>query len=632
MNNASSEPFDFGEFSLRLLLSLLVGLTTTIVLTFLLFFLGFGITAYHVIFGAIPSLIVAVLHVKYRKQLLMTLTFIAVLIGVNSLWAKHIYGVNWDGMLIQKEVIIAFKKGWNPIQDPYFEQGVNTTEWENQVLLDKLTWSGFSTKFGYIYRAINASLWNNIEASKGINGLFLILPFLAAYYCFRSFDIDRFYVFTLSKLAALNPIILFQLFSFWEDIYFTSMASVSLLLSISFLKRVSVFSIAAWLLSLILLFGIKKSGVAFTGFLVVYTFLVLVLSVRRSLRFWIISLSSGAVALLLLVILGSQLGLWRTGDGLPFKIEYVFRVNELSYIIRNPELLRSMPIYNSLPGPLQFLANATSEASMVTQGYQFKWPFEVTQNEWSIYYNTFPGLWMGGFGPWFGFGLALIVCSSLGVIITARKVNGWVIAWALALWFLLFFQPAYFARWIGHIWLLPVVLVLATLHPSNGEIRSSIGFFNWSVVTRAYFWRQLSCLGLIVLLINSILLASLNLLGHANSSHILSQQLEFLESQNAEPISVAFNNFPSNRDWLEAQGIDYDPNDWQTLKDEGNYMVLHRTDTLISLDGLNLDKPMTVNGESWSSFYEWIGYLNFRSGSRDKWVQWVPLLYEPAKS
>ncbi|MCG8525949.1 MAG: hypothetical protein MI748_06200 [Opitutales bacterium] len=536
--------------------------------------------------------------------------------------SDRIYGLNWDGMLIHKEYVMALEGGWNPSKDPYFEKGLeNVPDWESDFIEEKLRWGGYNVRFGYIWQSVLAKAVGSNEACKGINILFYILPFFASLLLFRNFGLDTWRQLLLSLVVALNPTCIIQYFSYWEDIHFAcfSVTSILLALNLCLVRNRNSFFIFA--LSLILLIGSKRSGVAFAFALIPATVLsYFITGNRMKVKHLVISTLSLLAGLAIVLLVGKVFGLWKTHGWLPFKLDYLLSLSSLEYYFGESFAAR-FPRLTSVAGAVQAFLSAISPASMEPDDVSFRFPFSFRKEEIAVYSHIFTGPWFGGNGPFFGEAIALSLIGRFGCKFKWNKKELLCLLGVFFILAILYVMPAYYSRWIPFIWLFPVLLFLSI---SSGERDKGRSLPSFSILKVGYgnkIWRWICAMSVPVMLLNASLLLILNVSGHMNASAIVNEQLEFIDEYLEHPIKVQFNNFPSNRDWFERKSVSFELVD--ALNERVPVLCISRTDTLIDLSHFDFNQSLMIGGKEWDTIYDWADSINRRSGYRSNWASWI---------
>lgn len=590
--------------------------------TFVLFAFGIEISKYHWILFPVGYLGASLIFSKERFQINILWGLIILLsVFLFSLGVRHLYALNWDGMLGHKEFVMALQDGWNPVQDPYYQSGLDKSDWENAIILKKLEWGGYNVRFGYLFEAIIAKALGSTESGKGINLLMLIIPYLASLSLFSQFDIQGKWKQMIALGIALNPVSIVQLISFWEDIFFSCFSMTCILLAVSLSLKLQIKSIILFLLNLLLLMGVKRSGIAFAIVLIPVTLLAILLNGRLSPKTIILACGAAIFGIITVFSIGMLLGLWKSHGMMPYHMEQILSIGKIDHFFPE-EFLKRIPVMSSFSGSFQLLMCSLSASSMVPLDVAIKFPFSVSKDELDVYYHIFTAPWFGGDGPFFGISTLLMIVFRFLFKGTCNRINLTLAYWSFFIVGILFFMPAFFPRWVPFVWLLPFFVFLSydQVFSADSIIKqlNRISLIRFSYDSNV--WRFFGVCMFGILILNASLVFGLNIAGHINTSSVLNQQLEFVETHLAKPVKIEFKDFPSNRDWFESKRIEYEPTE---IKKGTLRMCLIRTNTYIDLSELNPDSPINIAGIEWSSLINWADSLNKRSGLRERWSAWI---------
>lgn len=619
-----------GELALRSALGLICGLMAVVLTTYTFWFLGFSVSRYHWIVFPLGYVLGGLGLEKREWVWHLILSFITVvLIWIWSAGCSYLLELNWDGMLVHKEYVMALEKGWNPVQEPLYQHPMGNSDWEKTLTQLKIQWGGYNVRFGYVYQAVLAKATGSVEASKASNLVFLLLPFWWAFYALSEWKtrIRSRILFVIG--IALNPVWILQSISFWEDAQFAGISVSSLLLAMLLGKKGRWQVLLGFALSLILMVGAKRSGLAFAAVLIV---MVIIIRFTRNpfSKAALAYVGIGIVGIFGVFLSGQLLGLWKTHGVFPYKLEQILNVNQMSHLFPG-DLLEKVPNLASLNGPIQFLATVLSEGTMIPTDVSLKLPFSVSKQEFDLYFHVFTAPWFGGFGPWYGHCLLMLLLTFIFSLVW-KNASWWKSSvfppWILFLILILWVMPPFYPRWIPFLWILPFLILFSILIQEKGEIEVVTSTSSRNLSTRfvnlrpgSAFWISLGKLAMAMLVLNSTGLLFLNIAGHIRASGVVHEQIEFAETYLPKPVKVSFIDFASNRDWLDSSKIDWIlvEKGWKTP----NCMVLARTNTYIVLEGIDPDKPFVVGGKEWASVEQWTESMNRRIGLRSDWGAWI---------
>jgi len=573
--------------SIGIALSLLVGFS------FVLFRFGVTISRWHfLVYGFI---LVACLVVMFPRQwrrigLLGLLQF-----GVHALSivvVSMFCDLGVDGMGTHQEGVLAFTSEWNPVKDPYFAEAAHL-KCRYSVVRDSF-WAGrgMPRNFGYIISAVICKFTGVHESGKAIHLLAMWMGFCGSM-SFACVLFRRFWnrlVFGL--ISGLNPVIGYQFLSYWQDGFLAGVYTSLLFCGVIWVIRPHRLSaVMLFLLLGFLMAGLKVSGLGFAGLTSFSVYLALVCSRKWPWR-WLIPV--GLVNLLLISFGGILLGAWSVHlkgiDPIVNRIEH-FASDEIS---AGGSSFNQVLDYQGMNRLLVFICAMSSRTRTVPYEMELKLPFSFGIDELRVFYNFFGDPRAGGFGVLFS-GLLLL---GLYVYVVYFHKNArfslFVLAVLMVMLLPLLFVPTYWARWIPHAWLIPLVMILpAWVDHEARYVRSSkrICFF------LPISWRLLSPFNLVVavlslFLLNIALIFVPYTVGNAFGTYVLGRQIELLEILDP-PLKIGNGDYPSNRNWLIQKGYDYeftwDPEDWKKP-----YIQFYCTDTRVFVDPEDLARVTSL--------------------------------------
>ena len=397
-----------------------------------------------------------------------------------------------------------------------------------------------------------------LEGGKGIN----LLAGLAAFGCClktaRQVSFSPGWGWLLSAAAALNPVLVYQLSSFYVDGFTGSL--LTCLLCAYLLVYWSPLQAARWIFLAVvfmLVAGSKQSGLIY-GIIFGLFFMGSLLAKRGWKRIQLIRMVVGC--LLLLAVAAAAM---------VFQRGKIHGWQELAFLsdMRSPGI--GIGPGSSPPGNVAqmskleaFLRSHLAPTRTTTDKWSLKMPFWFDRPELALFEDLNPDPRSGGFGPLYGAVLWLAVGGFLWALVQRPGIPK--ISWLPALGLLVscLLSQAWWARWIPQGWLFPILLcapLLCLCAPGLG------GWMARGSIT--------------VALLNSLLILAFYTSGCFQNQSILNRQMNFLKSIPA-PLAVYAPTFPSNLSWLAAAGIRFNPIDHPPPQP---FMTLQRTDTKVAL-------------------------------------------------
>jgi len=497
---------------------------------------------------------------KKGKQVLGLLLAQIGAIGLMATVAAQFDDLSYDGMNVRIEPVIALSAGWNPVKDaagvtlpelaktnPYLEGSVQAV-------------AGYQFTLGSILSSNLANWTGNLNAGKALTPLLVLAVFGLAYGALASLSLSRRWSLTLSLMAALNPVAIYQSSSFYVDGHtaclFTAMIFSALRLLVAPLDATGV---VALVVSFLGLSAAKTSGI-FYGVIIDVVFLVFYAATHlKTLKPILIFVG---VSVLITWPAGM---LFRKFGGFPsFSVAYLQQATGSGPgygVGRGASEVKALLKVDKLQG---FVMSYFAPTEIVADRVKTKPLFWLTRPELSVFEDLTPDARAGGFGPLYGtvLVLALLAAGTLlfwrgPPLATLFPIVPVVISLALT--------QTWWARWAPQGWLLPVCLLLpvaACLSREGGNKR-----------------KWLPVLAIFTGLLNSGLILLFYSIGCVKAQRVLNSQLAFLKTL-PHPLSVHMPVFRSNRTWLIREGIPFQAVAEPPAKPR---MRLMRTNTTITL-------------------------------------------------
>jgi hypothetical protein len=463
----------------------------TLVVTALLFWLGIPIGPLHLWAGLVVALIASrIISHSWRLWLVATISVAVMTVAAGATLA-WLYDFSGDGQWYHLPAILALAQGWNPFQHPQlgewnaaFEQAIS--ERPSAAIYVQHYAKGTWIVAAAVYRAIGL-----LEAAKAVNLLYSVAVYLLAAGYLRRMWLSRPWAHGLALAAAANPVVLYQVPSFFVDGQVAALCALLVLLSLEFLRAHRPYLLVLLAASVVLLANVKFTGVVFAialggGFVVFYW-----LKGERELagRYAVAGFLSAALAV---AVVGYQ----------PYLTNLRFHGNPFFPVLDRDEAAdRALAGQFERWAPPEFIAlgrvgkltrSLLAESAGAESMPRLKVPFTLAKRELYIFFNTEPRY--GGFGPLFG---SALLATVLLLVAGGRSMDRRVLAGAGALAVLLTLstllnREAWWARLSPQFWLVPVVVLSAI----------AMGGQRWS--------RRVGALLLALLLANSALVAALN--------------------------------------------------------------------------------------------------------------------------
>jgi len=440
------------------------------------------------------------------------------------LFGTAFFDVSWDGQVYHQQAVLALAEGWNPLRDPPLPV---------ELRADNI-WINHYPKAAWIAQAILLRATGSLEATKGLQLLPLASAALLVFAALRARGARAATAVVLSALIAGNPVALAQVFSFYNDGMGASLMTAMLALAWHWRRRCDPWLLLALAACIVVMVNLKFTGLVY-GVLLSAGLTLYVrrrgVAVDRSAHFrWFVAAIAGAFAIATLVVGFDPYVSNLLRKGHPF---YPLMGQGAVDIIT----IQLAPAFHTLARPTRFLVGLFARADEHNVAPMLKWPFALGASE--LRAIGYPDVRIGGFGPLFG--LAVLLAAAIGLL---RRRLGVVVpakAWALAalLVGIAFCNPAlWWARYVPHLWLLPVgLLALALLSPRLGRAGRAAALAFGALLA-----------------IDIALVAVVATVASAGASRAVGQQLDRLDRAGG-PLTVRWDGFEAVRARLRTRAI-----------------------------------------------------------------------------
>jgi hypothetical protein len=460
----------------------------TLLLSALLFWIDIPIGPYHLWAGLLLALGAARLLAGDWRPWLTATAWLAVATIAGGVALNWYYDFSGDGQWYHLPAVLALAEGWNPFLVPELAQWSAGFEKDltNAVIYVQHYAKGVWIVAAAAYRATGL-----LEATKVFGLLYLLAVYLLAATFLTRMGLSRVWSHALALTAALNPVALYQLPSFFVDGQLASLCALLILLSLDYLHRSRLQTLLLLALCVVLLVNIKFTGLVYAA-VIGSAFTVVALLRRRYVEGGRYVATGMASLLLASAVIGYQ----------PYLTNLISKGNPFyPAVARDKAATEATEGQFELWAPAEFLGMSRTEkllrslfarSSAAKSMPEWKIPFTVSKSEMYIFFNTEPRY--GGFGPFFG----AILAATLFLYILAAgatKAGLWKAGAGIAALVMLSVMPnpeAWWARLAPQLWLVPVILIAAL----------AAGASHWP--------RKVAAALTVLLLANSALVAALN--------------------------------------------------------------------------------------------------------------------------
>jgi hypothetical protein len=354
-----------------------------------------------------------------------------------------------DGQSYHQQAILALAQGWNPVRTPDYA-GPYTL------------WLSHYPKGAWIVAASLLSLTGQIEAGKGIAYLLMLCVALVAYQVLRELRPQHpRTAWLLALLLAFNPIACYQIQTYYVDSQLASLLSLFVLLCHRTLRTAS--PLAALALVTVCVLGINLKFSVLPFFVVIGAVALLAgWRYERNAAGWVSlrrTLFGGLVAAML-VGFHPYVTNWMS-KGHPFyplagsgAVDILVGHVEADFLRRNRiEKLGLSLLSASEPRMAKVLPAEEKQ-------FRLKWPFVVQPAELKAFY-LYTDVRVGGFGPWMGGALLLLLTAAALAVIERRSVpptQRFAVGLSAGVLMSILIMPeAWWARYAPQLWLLAVL-------------------------------------------------------------------------------------------------------------------------------------------------------------------------------
>jgi hypothetical protein len=373
-----------------------------------------------------------------------------IVIGLCLAIASWSFDISHDGRYYHLFAIQLLKSGWNPVYDPSTAAPGFDPAWMN--------WVHFYPKASWEAGAVLYSFFGVSEAAKAPNFILMLAVFLvAAGNLLRFARLAGWQVTLLSLAVALNPVLITQLFTKYND------GQVSACITIVIIALVSVFFVIDRLnlmaLCAAIIYGsdLKSSAFFYFGIFVAISLLIYFLFGRNWRRFWIIGTAGILSAIVAIFVVGYN----------PYVTNWVLYRNPIY-----PLTVSNQDTIMTINRPLDFawddrftrfaksILAPSSNAAGKIKSPPPKIPFTVSSDE--LYILRVADTRTGGFGPWFSGIIAVTGLCWILLLVKKRKAALIALLLIISILVTIFATgEGWWARYAPQTWILPLLVVLS---------------------------------------------------------------------------------------------------------------------------------------------------------------------------
>ena len=462
-------------------LNLIVFIFMMMLVPTILFIFKVSINRLNFIIALLLTIIFYYLIMKKRKYILKDIIkyifYFIVIIVISIIVSGKIYDTTADGTSYHKVAIGELANGWNPVYDKV-EQFNNSNKNKSLKLLNTHDiWVDHYAKGYWIYAANVYKFTGNIETGKSILIIIIISTFLLTY-SYLCVKIRRIYSLIISLLLAINPVIVYQFSSFYNDGLLgnlTMLLILSLMMIIDKKIKDKKYNYLLFFLLLCILINIKFTGFAYAGiYSLVFFIYILFNQNQRKENLWKI-LITGCIALSISI---GIIGLSSYPKNLkehnhPFYP--LFGENKVDII--KPQTPAGLYNMNSYKRFLiaNFSKTYNGDAN-IDPGYEIKLPLTFSTSELELFKN--PDVRVGGYGVLFGGILIIGIIGGIYALYRFKKekldMYPFILPVIATLFLIIILKEAWWARYFPQFYMMPLLVIMMLCLIKQNKICKSI--------------------------------------------------------------------------------------------------------------------------------------------------------------
>jgi hypothetical protein len=484
ISESQSRATDFS--ALHLAAFLIVFMTAVTLPTAVLLIFGITVTPFHLIGGLLIALALVLFGPLFDLGLsgkvrlaLCGCALIVLFLAVSGV----VFDNTWDGAAYHKQAIGLLNDGWNPlrISAAAFNELSGSTPYS---AANPLFWAEVYPKVTWYFSAPVYALTGNIECGKAYTLLFMTIAFCVFFDYLRVKFASNVRPAIIALLAAANPIAAAQFQSYYLDGLVCCLIMTVFLLFSAMLDADYPRDRRLMLLCTVCLIIIgcntKFSAALFLGSITIGFFVLYAIDfVRGRVRFV-------KPVRLFLIFAGTAIAAIPIAGWSPY-ITNTLRYKSPLYGLlgggdvnllsaENLEMSGAIEGLNNTQMFLASLFGRMSHGEYKAAGDLIKMPFTVSWNELGFY--NFVDTRVGGMGVLFS-GIFLASCAILLILCVLRRRNRFfspnkiclLVLVSITVLEMLILPASYQARYVGFIYIVPVVALTALLYHGQGTVR-----------------------------------------------------------------------------------------------------------------------------------------------------------------
>lgn len=259
--------------SLILALQILLLPASILSITALFSWLTIPITLANFLLALMVTIGVSFLLIKRNKHLFLkrndflkvTAVFL-ILILISLFISLQVYDFSHDGQVYHQAAIIALADGWNPFHQPFLEK---YNPYYKNAVGGPIIFVNHYAKASWLTAASLFKLTGAVESGKLFHFLYLAAAFLIAlHFLTHLTKVPQISKVLIAALTALNPVVLYQLFSFYNDSQLASLTTIIIILSFQYIIFKDQKAVIFLSITLLTLCNIKFTGLIYGAVIV----------------------------------------------------------------------------------------------------------------------------------------------------------------------------------------------------------------------------------------------------------------------------------------------------------------------------------------------------------------------------
>ena len=232
----------------------------TLCLTAFLFWMGIPIGPIHLWVGLAASLIAGRLIVCGWRTWLAATTWLVAVTAAGGTALGWLYDFSGDGQWYHVPAVLGLAEGWNPVKT------ARLVDWNGkfeQEIPSAAIYVQHYAKGVWIVAAAAYRATGLLEATKVFNLLYLLATYLIAAGFLRRLGLSRVWAHALALTAAVNPVILYQMHSFFVDGQLAALCTLLVVVSLDYFREPRSRTLVLLGACVVLLTNTKFTGLAY---------------------------------------------------------------------------------------------------------------------------------------------------------------------------------------------------------------------------------------------------------------------------------------------------------------------------------------------------------------------------------